>query len=104
MRLSEKQREFTSAIGLLIIYAYSLGYELTFGDCYRSPEVKYGHKNSTHRSRLAVDFNLFEKGVYISDGSHEGFKVLHDYWDALGGSERISKDMNHFSFEHEGIR
>ena len=104
MKLGDKQRKFTRAIGLLIIYSYEMGYELTFGDCYRSAEVKYGHYNSTHRSRLAVDFNLFIDGEYITDSDHVAFSDLHDVWDRIGGSERIGNDMNHFSFEHNGVR
>ena len=104
MKLGRKQRKFTLRIGRLIRYAYAQGYELTFGDAYRSKAVKYGHKDSTHRVRLAVDFNLFIDGVYISDGEHPAFADLHDRWDELGGSERILKDMNHFSFEHNGVR
>lgn len=102
MRLSEKQRLFSVAIAKLIIYADSLGYGLTFGDAYRDPRVSYGHKNSCHRSRLAVDFNLFINGTY-SPHNKEHDK-LHDYWDELGGAERIEKDLNHYSFEHNGVR
>jgi hypothetical protein len=33
-----------------------------------------------------------------------GFAMLHDYWDSIGGSKRIDKDMNHFSLEYQGRR
>ncbi len=100
--LGKKQRTFSLAIGRLIIYAYSIGYELSFGDAYRSPDVPYGHINSCHRHRLAVDFNLFKDGNLIDTG--EGHDVLHDYWDLLGGSARIMGDFGHYSFEHNGVR
>ena len=105
MKLSTKQQEFTLAIGKLINYANSLGYGLTFGDAYRSPKVKYGHKNSTHRSRLAVDFNLFIGDEYlIGEDAQLAHNVLHDYWDNIGGSKRIKRDLNHYSFKYKGIR
>ena len=49
-------------IALLILHAEMLGYKLTFGDAYRDPRVTYGHKDSLHRKRLAVDLNLFLDG------------------------------------------
>ena len=36
MSLSEKQRLFARYVGMLITFAYQQGYELTFGDAYRS--------------------------------------------------------------------
>jgi len=109
--MNQKQFEFTRAIGQLIEYAYSQGYKLTFGDAYRDPRVfgrpgdkmGYSHPWSTHKWRLAVDFNLFIKGKYIS-GWNNAWKDLHDYWLKLGGAEMIHGDYNHFSFEHRGIQ
>lgn len=95
MALRPKQVIFTKAIARLMLHAEVLGLELTFGDAYRDPRVTYGHKYSTHRSRLAVDFNL------PNDIGHD---KLHDYWDTIGGAERILEDLNHYSFEHNGIR
>lgn len=112
MTLGEKQRLFTRLIGQLISYAYSHGFELTFGDAFRSPEQAainakkgIGIVNSLHSQRLAVDFNLFIAGEYISDGSK--YKPLGDYWESLhplcvwGG--RFG-DGNHFSCTHNGIK
>lgn len=105
MKLSKKQQNFTIAIANLILHAESLGYGLTFGDCYRSNKVFYGHPESTHRSRLAVDFNIFENGNYL-DGIEAEYahNQLHNFWDLEGGSERIANDLNHYSFKHRGIR
>jgi len=107
MTLGEKQRMFTLMIARLILHAEMLGYRLTFGDAYRDDRVTYGHPNSVHRKRLAVDLNLFklsesESWEYISDGAEH--TPLHDYWDSIGGSERIHDDMNHYSLEHGGVR
>ena len=99
MKLGDKQRAFSLALAKLIIHAYELGYEITFGDVW----AKTGHKpNSNHYIRLAADLNLFKDGLFIVSG--EGHDVLHDYWDTLGGAERIENDLNHYSFEYKGSR
>ena len=102
MTLRQKQSKFARMVAHLIAYAYDIGYEITFGDAYRDVRFNYGHKKSLHRKRLAIDLNLFKDGKYITN--NEGHKCLHDYWDRIGGSERISGDMNHYSLEHEGMR
>ena len=101
---SEKQRRFTKAIVRLIQFGHDIGYEFTLGDCYRSKHCTHGHPKSCHRSRLAVDLNLFIEDEYITDGGHEAWYILHKKWRELGGSEMIDGDANHFSFEHEGVR
>lgn len=105
MTLGEKQREFTRMLGLLYVYAYSIGYELSLGRGRVSEAANLadgGHKRSLHLSGLAQDINLYIDGKYITDST--GHTELHDYWDRLGGAERITNDMNHYSFEHNGMR
>ena len=105
MSLGAEQREFTADIARLISYAYAQGYELSFGDAYRDPRLHgmygvkkaYGHKNSQHKRRLAVDFNLFKDGEYL-DGS-EDHAVLGAYWESLHPHNRWGgrfKDGNHY--------
>lgn len=103
MTLGEKQRKFTRMVGQLIQWAYEHGYELTFGDAYRDPRCPYGHKNSLHRKRLAVDLNLFRDGEYLT--STEDHRPLGEFWESIGGSwgGRFN-DGNHYSLEHEGMR
>jgi len=111
MTLGQKQRTFTRMIGLLIEYAYQQGYELTFGDAYRDPRAfghigqkgPYGRDDSLHKERLAVDFNLFKDGEYLT--STEAHRPLGEYWESLGGSwgGRFN-DGNHYSWSHEGRR
>ncbi len=111
MTLGNKQRHFTRLVGLLIEYAYQNGYELTFGDAYRDPKVhgQFGEKKSysaaksVHKLRLAVDFNLFKDGKYLT--ATEDYTKLGVYWESLGGSwgGRFN-DGNHFSLEHEGCK
>lgn len=101
--LLEKQWRFARMYALLILHAEQLGYKVTLGDTYRDPRVPYGHPKSTHRFRLAGDLNLFlPDGDYLSSG--EEHDAIHDYWDLIGGAERITGDLNHYSCEWQGTR
>lgn len=99
MSLREEQSKFSRDIGLLILFAYSLGYEITFGDFWR-PD-KQGHsKNSNHYIRLAADLNLFKDGKYLDDT--EDHKELGSFWKRLDpknrwGGDFTNKDGNHYS-------
>lgn len=115
MKLSTKQQQFTVCIAKLIIYADSLGYGLTVGDAFRDKRVhgdfgekkSYSASKSVHKLRLASDFNLFVDGEYISDGEHEAWLKLGEYWESLHDLSRWGgrfKDANHFSFEHLGCK
>ena len=87
----------------LIQYAYDQGYELTFGDAYRDSRVPYGHPNSLHRSRLALDLNLFENGKYLV--TTEDHRFLGEWWEEQGGTwGGRFEDGNHYSLEHNGMR
>ena len=96
----------------LVLWSYEHGYELTFGEAYRTPEqvalnAKNGSgiANSLHTKRLAVDLNLFKGGEYLKEGLD--YTPLGEHWESLGGSwgGRFSRpDGNHFSLEHEGVR
>jgi hypothetical protein len=113
MTLSQKQRKFTQMISELIRFAYANGYELTFGDAYRSLEQAQanaqsgkGITNSLHTLRLAVDFNLFKDNTYLT--KTEEYTKLGEFWESIGGSWggrfKSNPDGNHFSLEHNGIR
>jgi D-alanyl-D-alanine carboxypeptidase len=99
--IRQKQSKFVHMIALLILHAEQKGYEITFGDAYRDPRVKYGHPMSLHRSRLAVDLNLFRDGRYLfSTKSH---LPLGEYWESIGGTwGGRFQDGNHYSLEYEG--
>ena len=95
MSLRNQQSEFVKAVGLLIIYAYSLGYELTFGDTYSG---KFRHKEgSWHDKGLAIDLNLFKDGKYLTGTSDH--LILGQYWQVLGGTwGGLWEDGNHYSW------
>jgi len=99
MSLRQKQSYFAKMVASLILRIYDRGYEVTLGDAW----ARTGHKeNSNHYIRLAIDLNLFKNSVFLYSGQeHEQF---HDYWDSIGGAERIAEDMNHYSIEHQGRR
>lgn len=83
MTLGERQRRFVRMVGQLIEYAYASGYELSFGHALRCQDCRTGKANSLHKSRLAIDLNLFKDGTYLSDtADHEPLGV---YWESLGG-------------------
>ena len=91
--------------------ARELGYKIRKGDLFRDPRVfgdmgiskGYGHPNSCHKLKLAIDINLIDSnGKLVEDD--RGHKELHDWWDAIGGAKRILNDINHYSIEHNGFR
>ena len=113
MTLGEKQRVFTLLIAKLVAFAYSEGFELTFGDAYRDPRVHgavgvkktYSSANSVHKDRLAVDFNLFKNGKFLT--SSEDHKALGTYWktlheDCRWGGDFSKPDGNHYSMAWQG--
>jgi len=98
MTLRQKQSAFVAMVAKLITKAYSLGYEMTFGDAYATS----GHKpRSLHYERLAVDLNLFRDGKFLD--KTEDHRPLGEFWESLGGAwgGRFN-DGNHYSLEHEG--
>lgn len=104
-------------IAELIGFAYKNGFELTFGEAFRTEEQQKIYfdtgrsktMNSRHRDRLAVDFNLFKDGQYITD--KECYRVLGEKWEQIGGQwggrfgvspenykKEIGWDSNHFEY------
>jgi hypothetical protein len=80
MTLREKQSRFVLMTADLIRFADSAGYELTFGDA----KAKDGHMvNSKHYIGLAIDFNLFLHGRYLT--ATEDHHALGEYWESIGG-------------------
>lgn len=113
MTLGEQQRLFVKLVGQLIGYAYENGYELTFGDAYRTPaqaaanaQSGSGISSSLHTQRLAIDLNAFKGGVYQADT--EQYAELGAYWKSLhplcrwGGDFNSRPDGNHFSMTYGG--
>lgn len=113
MMLREKQSLFVRLTANLIIQASAMGYELTFGEAYRSKEeaarlakAGLGIKTSLHTSRLAIDLNLFKDGKYLT--LTEAHRPLGEWWEAQSNKDyeccwggRFG-DGNHYSLAYGG--
>jgi hypothetical protein len=110
MTLCEKQRLFTKLIAKFIPKLNDLGYEVTFGEAWRSPETcelyakaGKGITDSLHPLRLAIDLCLFKNGEYLTQS--EDYRDAGIVWESYSkpGAEccwggRFTKpDGNHFS-------
>lgn len=109
--LGQKQRRFAKWVPRLIDKAHEIGFEVSLGDAYRDPRVHgdvgvkmgYGAAYSCHKSRLAIDLNLYKNGTYITDDT--GHKLLGPWWESIAPDHCWGgrfNDPNHYSFEHEG--
>ena len=115
LTLHECQVTFCDNVCYLIGFAFNQGYELTFGEAYRTPEQAAlnakngsGIKNSLHCKRLAIDFNVFKDGEYLKKS--EELRELGEYWKSLnpnnawGGDFKSLPDGNHFSYSYKGVK
>jgi hypothetical protein len=115
LRLRQKQSLFARHAARLILKAYELGFEVTLGEAYRSPEEAQrlagtgaGIKASLHTMKLAIDLNLFRDGMYLE--TSEAHLALGEWWEKQhelarwGGRFRPRPDGNHYSFTHAGLK
>lgn len=123
LTLRQKQVIFTNSVAALINFASKRGLELTMGDGNIDPtrrvrvyslneNVVSGRdlnhlENGSHYKRLAQDFNLFVDGVWKTSDCPE-WQILGLFWKSLHplarwGGDFSSVDLNHFSFEDEGV-
>jgi len=95
--MHKQQVKFMRRLPLLISKAFELGYEVTGGDLYRDPRCDYGSKSSRHKSRLAIDLNLFRDGKYLTET--DDHKELGEWWESIGGiwGGRFN-DGNHYEW------
>jgi hypothetical protein len=95
MTLGEQQRDFMRALGILLPFIYSKGYEVTPGDMYPS---KFKHRrNSWHEKGLAIDLNLFKDGKYLT--KTRDHKFAGKFWESIGGTwGGLWQDGNHYSW------
>jgi hypothetical protein len=106
MTLRQKQSIFTFLVARLIIFANENGYELTFGEAWRTPEQAalnakkgIGIVNSLHIKKLAIDLNLFKDGKYLSNT--ENHRILGEWWEKQHKHCRWGgrfNDGNHYEF------
>lgn len=94
MSLVAEQAAFLLDVCRLVTKATELGFVVTGGELWRTPEqqavyVKTGRSKtmaSNHLRRLAVDLNFFRDGVLVS--SKAELKTLGDYWQSLNAKNR----------------
>lgn len=104
---------------MLVQHAQSLGYGVTLGEAWRSPQQAQwdaqhgtGVLHSLHTEKLAIDLNLFKRSTdaslwtYITND--EGHKDLGAWWKGRGGNhcwggDFSTKDYNHYSISPDGI-
>ena len=115
MTIREKQHRFAQLVPGLLEAAFRLGYQVTLGEAWRSPEeaarlaaLGLGIKASLHTQRLALDLNLFRDGRYLTQAAD--YQPLGEWWEqqsdpdrecAWGGRFRRI-DAAHFSLAHGG--
>ncbi len=117
MSLSDLQQEFAQAAALLIQQAAKLGYGVTLGEAWRTPQqaqlnaqAGIGVANSLHTQRLAIDLNLFVDGVYQADDSKGCYSALGAWWKQMGpnyrwgGDFKPLVDLDHYSISPDGVR
>jgi hypothetical protein len=113
LTLREKQSAFALLVAKLIQHADCLGYTITLGEVYRSPEeaarlakAGKGIVSSLHTQRLAIDLNLFKDGFYQT--ASEAYGPLGEWWEGQSTTELMChwggrfSDGNHFSVGHGG--
>lgn len=128
MKLSERQHEFAVAFCELLSFLLEEGYQVAFGDAWRSTsplrcyhcekpvtyqellrangksKVKYGD----HNDRCAVDLILRKGGVMCTS---EQYRPAGEFWESLGGEwggrygvkveergQKVGWDANHFGW------
>lgn len=113
MSLVREQSSFLLHVAELIRKASELGFLVSAGELYRTPEqqalhVKNGRSktmNSQHLKRLAVDLNFFREqanGEYVLTYEVAELQALGNYWESLdpanrwGGNWNSFKDTPHF--------
>lgn len=103
------QADFLQDVALLIQKAREMGFLVTGGELFRTPEqqqihIKAGRSktmNSLHLSRRAIDLNFFKDGKLTYD--KKVLEPLGKYWESLhplnswGGNGIKLVDTPHFS-------
>lgn len=102
--------------GRLINYVYGVdgGYLLKWGETLRKQAQAdanaasgAGIKNSLHIIGLAVDFELFKDGQYLT--ACEDYSFMGQFWKQLDprccwGGDFASRDGDHFSITYQGVK
>jgi len=112
--MSKAQEEFAQAAAKLIQQAVVMGYTVTLGEAWRTPQQAQwnaqhgtGIAHSLHTDRVAIDLDFFKDGVWVTDGSK--LADIGAWWEAQGtnycwgGRFKHLPDGNHFSISPDGV-
>jgi len=115
--LLEKQQVFSKLLARFITDLHLRGYEVTFGEVYRPPEMAEiyasqgrGIKNSLHTIKLAADLNIFYQGKFLTTKKELEIpgKLWKSYTTSIAqtcwGGDFKEPDANHYSVFHNGIK
>lgn len=107
MPLQQQQSKFANDVNKLLKWMFDHGYEVTFGETYRTKEqaeiyAKSGKGiiNSLHCKKLAIDLNLFLKGKLLETVAD--YTPAGKYWESLDKLNRAGcffktrPDADHF--------
>jgi hypothetical protein len=113
--VSALQEQLAQDVAKLIVKAAELGYTVTLGEAWRTPEQALlnaqhgsGIAHSLHIYRLAIDLNFFKAGAWVTDGTK--LADIGAWWESLSPMHRwggrfthIPADGNHFSISPDGV-
>lgn len=112
--MSLAQEQFAQSAAKLIQQAITLGYTVTLGEAWRTPQQAQwnadhgtGIAHSLHLERLAIDLNFFWHGAYVTDGAK--LADIGRWWKSQGPLYRWGGDFthlpdgNHFSISPDGV-
>lgn len=117
--MRQKQSRFVRLVTRLIDFATAEGFELTFGETWRTPEQAQrnadkglGISNSLHIDGLAADLYLSAGGKSLPE-TREAYAVMGELWKSMGVDHRWGGDFRdrrgrpkpdiyHVSIEHGG--
>lgn len=102
MSLREEQSKFTRDVHKLLTWAFSMGYEITLGEAFRTPEqqaiyFKSGRSktmNSNHLKRCAIDLFVFKDGKLLS--TKEEMQPIGNAWESLSKENRWGGNFSGF--------
>ena len=100
MRLGKKQELFSRLVPRLLDKAHELGFEVRIGHVLRCMQCPVGRKTSLHKSKLAIDLNLFKNGDFLT--STEDHRPLGEWWENQHELCRWGgrfNDGNHYSLD-----
>lgn len=100
--LGDKRRMVSKMWALLEHYILFLGYQYARDEGKRCTDCPNTHPRSTHKVGLGQDYVIYLPGGAVDeDGTVHA--ILHDFWDFIGGAERIDGDLGHYSVMWQGV-